>query len=110
MVSFLVGELTIEISVLSVPKQLEVDDTIQYLDLIKIGRDGLIVEKGYYKGLLLPQVFTEYESTPKQALEMTCQKAGLPKQMWKEKDTRILSFHSQVFSEKEPHGEIEKIM
>lgn len=99
-------EITIELSVLTEPKLIEVDNPKEYLDKIKIGKHGLIIKAGYHSGLLLPQVFIDYNSTPKQALEMTCQKANLPRDAWKDKDTEIYSFSAQIFKEIEPNGKI----
>lgn len=99
-------EITIEVSVLTKPKLIEVEHQKEYLDKIKIGKHGLIIKSGYHSGLLLPQVFIDYDSTPKEALEMTCQKASLDKDEWKDKDTEIYSFSSQIFKETEPKGDI----
>ncbi len=99
-------DITIEVSVLTKPKLIEVEEPKEYLDKIKIGKHGLIIKADYHSGLLLPQVFIDYNSTPKEALEMTCQKAGLPKEAWKDKDTEIYSFSAQIFKEIEPHGNI----
>jgi uncharacterized protein len=101
-------DITIEISVLTRPKLIEVSETSEYLDNIKIGKHGLIIRSNYGSGLLLPQVFAEYESTPKEALEMTCQKAGLQKDAWKKTDIKIYSFNAQVFEEIEPSGQIKE--
>ncbi len=101
-----IEEITIEVSVLTKPKLIEVEHPKEYLDKIKIGKHGLIVKSGNHSGLLLPQVFIDYDNTPKEALEMTCQKAGLPKEVWKDKDTEIYLFSAQIFKEIEPHGKI----
>lgn len=85
--------LDIEISVLTPPA--EVADTSE----IEVGRDGLIVSKGYYRGLLLPQVATEYGWDCDTFLEHTCTKAGLKPSAWKDAETRIERFSAQVFSE-----------
>lgn len=98
-------EVDIEISVLTVPKLIEVIKPEDYLDRIKIGKDGLII-RGMSSGLLLPQVFTEYDSTPKEALEMTCQKAGLHNDAWKNPSNQMFKFQAQIFAEQEPNGEI----
>ncbi|MDX1814301.1 MAG: TIGR00296 family protein, partial [Candidatus Bathyarchaeia archaeon] len=55
------GNVVFEISVLTPPKAIEVENPKEYLTKIKVGEDGLIVEKGFYKGLLLPQVPLEWE-------------------------------------------------
>ncbi len=99
-------DITVEVSVLTKPKLLEVEDPKEYLDKIKIGKHGLIIRTGFQSGLLLPQVFTDYESTPQQALEMTCQKAGLNNDAWKDPESKIYTFSAQIFEEKEPNGKI----
>ena len=99
-------DISIDISILTVPKQIEVMEKEELIDYIVIGRDGLIVRKGPYSGLLLPQVFVEYNSTPQSALEMTCQKAGLTPGAWKSKDCVVESFQAQVFKEEKPKGNV----
>ena len=99
-------EIVFEISILTVPKKIEVSKPEEYLENIKIGRDGLIIKASSGSGLLLPQVFTEYKCTPEQALEMTCQKAGLPADAWKDLTNDILSFSAQIFAETEPNGDV----
>ena len=91
-------KIDIEISVLTVPEEIkaEPDDLPKH---IKIGEDGLILKSPLTSGLLLPQVFAEYKCTPKQALEMTCQKAGLQKDTWKDSSVKILKFQAQIFKE-----------
>ncbi|MFH1069293.1 MAG: AmmeMemoRadiSam system protein A, partial [Candidatus Glassbacteria bacterium] len=70
---------------------------------IQVGRDGLIVRRGQFQGLLLPQVATEYGWDRDTFLAQTCRKAGLPPDAWKLKDTEISSFSAEVFGEKEMH-------
>lgn len=88
-----VDKLEIEISVLTPLEPLESFDSIQ------IGRDGLMITKGNYHGLLLPQVATEYGWNPTQFLEYTCQKAGLPKEAYKMPGATIYRFQAVVFGE-----------
>lgn len=99
-------DIRIEISLLTNPELLEGN----YLKQIKIGRDGLIVEKDFNSGLLLPQVFVEYDANAEEALEMTCEKAGLDKNAWKEKNTKFYKFQCEVYSEKIPNGDVTKVM
>lgn len=93
-------KIDIEISVLTSPEEI-ICAKGEIPRHIHIGQDGLIVEKCHSRGLLLPQVFIEYESSPKGAIEMTCMKAGLPKDAWKEKNCRIWKFSAMVFNERE---------
>jgi len=87
--------IDIEISVLSpVEKVTDLNDIV-------VGRDGLIISRGFRRGLLLPQVPAEYGWDRNTFLSHTCFKAGLPGDAWKKSDTVIEKFSAQVFSEKE---------
>ncbi len=98
--------IVVEVSVLTVPKLINVSDPIKYLDKIIIGRDGLIIEYMHYRGLLLPQVPVEYGWDVKTYLENLCLKAGLPPNAWLEDGVKIYSFQAQVFAELSPDGPI----
>ncbi|MDZ7372800.1 MAG: AmmeMemoRadiSam system protein B [candidate division KSB1 bacterium] len=90
-----VPDLEIEISVLTVPRE------IRSIDEIEVGKHGLIIERGFNSGLLLPQVATEYGWDRTTFLEHTCRKAGLPPNAWKEQGTVIKIFSAEVFGEHE---------
>ena len=98
--------ITFEVTVLTPPKKIEVNEPMEYPSKIKVGQDGLIVKFGYNSGLLLPQVPVEYGWNAKEFLEYTCEKAGLPKEYWKKKEIEIKKFQGKVFKETEPLGEI----
>jgi len=66
---------------------------------IVVGRDGLIVTRNPYAGLLLPQVATEYAWDWETFLDQTCLKAGLPRRAWKAQDCRVEKFSAVVFGE-----------
>lgn len=70
------------------------------IETIKVGKDGLVIEKGFHRGLLLPQVAPEWGWDKYEFLEQTCKKAGLPSDAYMKKDVRIFKFQAQVFSEK----------
>jgi len=84
-------ELEIEISVLTPLKK------ITDVNEIQVGKHGIIIKKGMWSGLLLPQIATEYGWNRMTFLEHTCQKAGLPSNAWKEKDTEIYIFSADIF-------------
>lgn len=44
--------IVIEVTILTKPQLVKVNKPQEYLEKIKIGRDGLIAEQGFYKGLL----------------------------------------------------------
>jgi len=99
-------QITFEVTVLTPPQEIEVSDPQEYPSKIKVGRDGLIVKSGFNSGLLLPQVPKEYGWNEEEFLGHTCEKAGLPKEQWKEKDTKILKFEGIVFKEQSPGGSV----
>ena len=69
--------LEFEVTVLTKPQLMEIAHPSEYLNNIKIGKDGLMIKKGYSKGLLLPQVATENNFDVETFLEHTCMKAGI---------------------------------
>ncbi len=84
-------DLDIEISVLTPLRK------IKDINEIQVGTHGIYIKKGYYSGLLLPQVATEYGWDRDTFLEHTCLKAGLPSDTWKEKGVEIYIFSADIF-------------
>ena len=97
-----------EVSVLTPPQLIEVKKPSEYLTKIMVGKDGLIVERGMFKGLLLPQVPVEWEWDEEEFLCQCCIKAGLPPDCWLLKDTKIYTFQAIIFEEEKPRGEIKR--
>jgi len=85
--------MAVEISVLS-PLE-EVKD----IDEIEIGIHGLYITKGFHSGLLLPQVASEYRWDRLTFLQETCHKAGLHRDAWRDKDTKVYIFSAEVIGE-----------
>jgi AmmeMemoRadiSam system protein A len=83
----------IEISVLTPPRLVE-----DLADVV-VGRDGLILELGGRRGLLLPQVATEWGFDRETFLCELSQKAGLPPNAWQDPEARVFAFQAEVFSE-----------
>jgi len=98
----------VEVTILTKPEIIKVDNPKEYLKQIEIGRDGLIVEQGYYKGLLLPQVPIEQNWDVEEFLSHTCMKAGLLPDAWFDNNTKILKFSGQIFAEQKPRGEVKE--
>jgi uncharacterized protein (TIGR00296 family) len=92
--------IDIEVTVLTKPEILKVNSPSDYVNEIRIGEDGLIVENGVYRGLLLPQVATEHNMDSETFLANTCMKAGLNPQCFLEEETKIFTFQGQIFKEK----------
>lgn len=101
-----VNNIIIEVTILTKPELIQVTQPKDYLSHIEIGRDGLIVEQGFYKGLLLPQVPVEQGWRKEEFLSHTCMKAGLLPDAWVDKNTKISKFTGQIFTEIEPRGKI----
>lgn len=101
-----IEDIKFEVSVLTVPEKVNVDEPDEYLKKVRIGKDGLII-KGYSSGLLLPQVAEEWNFNQQQFLECVSEKAGMEKDAWKNHQNEIYTFQAQIFSETDA-GEKEK--
>jgi AmmeMemoRadiSam system protein A len=85
-------DFDLEISVLS-PLEL-----ISSVDQIQVGTHGIYLVKNSFRGVLLPQVATEYGWDRDTFLRHTCLKAGLSEHAW-QKDCQIYIFSALVFGE-----------
>ena len=90
-------ELEFEVTVLTKPEMIVVAHPDQYFDEIEIGRDGLIIQKGYARGLLLPQVAVENAFTKEDFLDHTCMKAGISADSWMDESCDVYKFQGQIF-------------
>ena len=87
------SDIEIEISALSPLEK------ISDVEKVEVGRHGLVIRKGIYSGLLLPQVPVEYGWDRTEFLERICEKAGLPRGAWRG-NVELYIFTAQVFHEK----------
>jgi uncharacterized protein (TIGR00296 family) len=97
------GDVEIEVSVLTPPEIIKARPQ-ELASKIKIGRDGLIAERGWNRGLLLPQVPVEEKWDVEDFLMYTCIKAGLAPDAWWDPETKFYSFQAIVFGEEGPKG------
>ena len=88
-----IDSLLLEISVLSPLER------VSDISEIVIGESGLVIERGAYRGLLLPQVAVEQEWNTRTFLEHACVKAGLPRDSWEEPETEIYRFSAEVWED-----------
>ena len=86
-------DLRIDISVLSVPSPIRPEE-------VEVGKHGLIVTAGLRRGLLLPQVPTEWDWDRETFLAQTCIKAGLAPDAWQH-GAELQAFTAEVFGEEE---------
>ncbi|OGG50005.1 MAG: hypothetical protein A3F84_02250 [Candidatus Handelsmanbacteria bacterium RIFCSPLOWO2_12_FULL_64_10] len=85
-----VGDLRIDISVLSPPRRCAPADVVP-------GVHGVEIRSGAKRGVLLPQVSVEWKWNRDQLLDAVCHKAGLPAGAWK--DAELSVFTAEVFGE-----------
>ncbi len=88
-----VADLHLEITILS--PMYRIDDP----ETVIPGKHGLLISRGYYQGILLPQVASERGWDRETFLEQTCIKAGLRPDDWRKSDTEISVFTAYIFSE-----------
>ncbi len=88
-----VASIQVEISVLTPLEPLENPEDVH------VGTDGLVLERGGYRGLLLPQVPLEWGWDRETFLAHTARKAGLPPDAWKDPKTKLFRFQALVFQE-----------
>jgi AmmeMemoRadiSam system protein A len=87
------ADLDIEISVLSPMHR------IKNIEEIQVGKHGIYLERGGSRGLLLPQVATEYGWDRLTFLKQTCTKALLPQDAWEDPAPRIFIFSAKILHE-----------
>jgi uncharacterized protein (TIGR00296 family) len=101
-------KVVFEVSVLTPPQKIEAKKPKEYPSKIKVGQDGLIVERGMYKGLLLPQVPVEWKWDEEEFLCQCCIKAGLSADNWLLEGTKLYRFQALIFEEETPKGEVKR--
>ena len=87
------AEIEIEISILTPPKPVD-----SWRDIV-IGKHGMVLSKAGRSSVFLPQVAPEQGWTLEETLTHLSQKAGLPRDAWKDGAT-FLVFEAQVIHEK----------
>jgi len=101
-------KVVFEVSILTPPTIIEVRNPKEYPSKVRIGEDGLIAERGMYKGLLLPQVPVEWKWDQEEFLCQCCIKAGLSPDSWLLKGTKLYKFQAIIFEEETPKGAIRR--
>ena len=100
------NDIVFEVTVLTPPVEIDVSDPTEYLEKIKVGRDGLIIRHSFSSGLLLPQVPVQYGWDVEEFLQHICEKAGLARDTWKNESVKIEKFEGIIFKEETPNGTI----
>lgn len=95
------SKIDIEISVLTKPTVLPFKDPKELIKKLKPGIHGVIISQGWRSATFLPQVW-EQLADKKTFLEHLCQKGGMGKACWKDRDTIIKIYTVECFSEASP--------
>ena len=91
-------DVEIEISVLTVPERIEFVDGQDLKNKLKPGIHGVILSRGARRSTFLPQV---WEQLPDKELflDHLCQKGGMSKKSWMDKETIVMVYEVEYFSE-----------
>ena len=100
------AEIIFEVSILTPPVEIKVQKPKDYLNVIKVGRDGLILKWKDGSGLLLPQVPVELNWDTEEYLANLCYKAGAPPDIWLMSDSKLFSFQANIYKESYPNGNV----
>jgi uncharacterized protein (TIGR00296 family) len=100
--------IRVEVSLLTTPEEVKVKKPKDFISCVKIGEDGLIMQRGYSRGLLLPQVPVEWHWDAEEFLCQCCLKAGLMPDSWLQDGTKVFKFQAEVFSEDKPGGDVKR--
>jgi len=101
-------DIVVEVSILTPPQEIVVEDPQELPLVVEVGKDGLIAERGPFRGLLLPQVPVEWGWGAEEFLSQTCVKAGMGPDAWKDGRTRFYKFQADVFAEEAPRGQVSR--
>lgn len=101
------GKVLVEVSLLTVPEEVEAKKRRDLPKHIRLGVDGIIVAQGAARGVFLPEVATEFHMDAETFLSECCMgKAGLMPDAWLDESTRVKTFQTEIFEEVEPRGAI----
>ena len=101
--------IVVEVSVLTLPSEMQAARREDLPSKIRLGVDGLIVSNSFTSGLFLPQVATEQGWDQVTFLSEACGKAGLPYDAWLKADTKVETFQAEVFAEETPRGAVVRV-
>ena len=101
--------VAVEVSVLTPPEKIVVESPGEYPEHVLVGRDGLILDRGSRRGLLLPQVAVVWGWSAEEFLTQCCVKAYLPPDSWLTPGTEVFRFRAIIFAEEEPRGRVVRV-
>jgi AmmeMemoRadiSam system protein A len=87
----------IEISVLTPPRDLDFQDPETLKKQLEPGKHGVILSRGRNRATFLPQVWQQLPDV-EIFLAHLCQKGGMPKECWKDRNTRVSVYEVDHFT------------
>lgn len=103
------GQLVFEVSVLTEPEEIMVENPAERKRHIAVGRDGLLLKWEHCSGLLLPQVPIELGWDVDEYLANICYKAGAPPDAWLDPLSKLFTFQAAIFKEEKPGGNVVRL-
>jgi len=91
-------QIDIEISILTLPREIHFTDAEDLKRQLRPEQDGLILSQGWHRATYLPQVWEQLPDK-ENFLASLCRKAGLPGDAWKNPKTKVELYEAIVFSE-----------
>jgi hypothetical protein len=76
---------------------------------VEIGRHGVAVDGDGQHGWMYPTVPLDHGWSTHEYLDRTCRKAGLRQNAWEDDDVMVTLFEGEIFRERSPEGEIERL-
>jgi uncharacterized protein (TIGR00296 family) len=103
------GSIIFEVSILTPPEEIRVQNPNEFPSRIKLGRDGLLLRWKYGTGLLLPQVPIELKWDIYEYLANICFKSGAPPDVWFMPESKLYRFQAIIYKESVPNGAVIRV-
>jgi len=103
------ASIVFEVSILTPPEEIRVQNLNEYPSHIKLGRDGLLLKWKYGTGLLLPQVPIELKWDIYEYLANICFKSGAPPDVWFMSESKLYRFQAIIYKESVPNGVVIRV-
>lgn len=102
--------MVVEVSILSRSIRIKAKKAEEIKREIELGKDGLMIESGYQRAVILPKLPLQNGWGKDELLENLCTAADLPKHCWKNPGVKLQKFSCQVFRESAPGGSVEEVL
>ena len=103
------ASIIFEVSILTPPEEIRVQNPNEFPSHIKLGRDGLLLRWKYGTGLLLPQVPIELKWDIYEYLANICFKSGAPSDVWFMPESKLYRFQAIIYKESVPNGTVIRV-